>query len=223
MMRMAHTFICGALLAGAGVLAALPAQAQGMYNPGQTGFHPVTKAPADAPPKETPPAALPGAQISKDAVTPSDRPASDLAPTEALFDAVNRGDIAAARDALNRGADLNGRNVLDMTPLELSVDLARNDITFLLLSLRGVSAAPPPAATAESAPAKPGAAHPARVAAQAKTAVQVKVAVQAKTRVRPQLVAAPVAAPVRQFAGRANPGTPVPQAGFLGFGGSAQP
>ena len=34
--------------------------------------------------------------------------AGDLQPTDALFDAINRGDIAAARDALNRGADLNG-------------------------------------------------------------------------------------------------------------------
>jgi ankyrin repeat protein len=60
-----------------------------------------------------------------------------MPPTDALFDAINRGDIAAARDALNRGADLNGVNVLGMTPMELSVDLGRNDISFLLLSMRG--------------------------------------------------------------------------------------
>ena len=60
-----------------------------------------------------------------------------MEPTEALFDAINRGDIAAARDAISRGAELNGHNILGMTPMELSVDLGRNDISFLLLSMRG--------------------------------------------------------------------------------------
>ena len=31
----------------------------------------------------------------------------------------------------------NGHNILGMTPMELSVDLGRNDISFLLLSMRG--------------------------------------------------------------------------------------
>ena len=61
----------------------------------------------------------------------------DMPPTEALFDAINRGDLAAAKDAINRGADINGRNVLGLTPLDLSVDLGRNNISFVLLSLRG--------------------------------------------------------------------------------------
>src|ERR1700757_1385559 len=65
------------------------------------------------------------------------RPPSDMEPTDALFDAINRGDIGAARDAISRGADLRGHNVLGMTPMELSVDLGRNDISFLLLSMRG--------------------------------------------------------------------------------------
>ena len=60
-----------------------------------------------------------------------------MEPTEALFDAINRGDIGTARDAISRGADLHGHNVLGMTPLELSVDLGRNDISFMLLSMRG--------------------------------------------------------------------------------------
>src|SRR6202012_5975497 len=68
---------------------------------------------------------------------PSSHAPTDLQPTDALFDAINRGDIAAARDALNHGADMNGVNVLGMTPMELSVDLGRNDISFLLLSMRG--------------------------------------------------------------------------------------
>ena len=40
---------------------------------------------------------------------------------------------------------------------------------------------------------------------------------------KPRVVATQAAAPVRQYAGPANPGTPVPQAGFLGFGGNGQP
>jgi hypothetical protein len=65
---------------------------------------------------------------------------TDMSPTEALFDAINRGDMASARDAMNRGAELDGRNLLGLTPLELSVDLGRNSISFMLLSMRGDSA-----------------------------------------------------------------------------------
>ena len=75
-----------------------------------------------------------------------------MEPTDALFDAINRGDIAAARDAVSRGADLGGRNLLGMTPLDLSIDLARKDITFMLLSMRGGDSAPnrgPPTPAAE--------------------------------------------------------------------------
>ena len=47
-----------------------------------------------------------------------------------------------------------------MTPLDLSIDLGRKDIAFLLLSMRGSggsAGAPPPAAkAAEAAAAKPG-------------------------------------------------------------------
>ena len=71
-----------------------------------------------------------------------------MSPNDMLFDAINRGDAGDAREALARGADLGAHNVLGMTPVDLSVDLSRNDITFLLLSLRGASRAdaprPPP-------------------------------------------------------------------------------
>ena len=219
MTRMARTVLYASLLAGAGMLAAPPAHAQSSSNVANSrlGFHPVSKPTPDAPAKQAPPPALPGAQTSADTAAPSDRPAGDLAPTEALFDAINRGDIVAARDALKRGADLGGRNVLDMTPLELSIDLSRNDITFLLLSMRGV-AGTAPAATAVAAPGKPGTAHQAHAAAQAKAVAQTRPA-----HARPQVVAAGPATPARQYAGAADGGTPIPQAGFLGFGGSAQP
>jgi hypothetical protein len=85
-----------------------------------------------------PPPAIPGAQPDADsAVIPADRLAADMSPNDALFDAITRGDLAAAKDALNRGAQLDAHNVLGQTPTDASIDLDRNDITFLLLSMRG--------------------------------------------------------------------------------------
>lgn len=83
--------------------------------------------------RAAPPSALPGAD--SDSSDPS-HARVDLNPTGALFDAVNKGSLMAAKEALNRGADMNARNVLDQTPLDLAIDLGRNDIMFLLLSLR---------------------------------------------------------------------------------------
>ena len=85
--------------------------------------------------KIPPPPALPGA-ASTGSPAPANHAPVDMQPTDALFDAINRGDIATARDAISRGADLHGQNILGMTPLELSIDLGRNDISFLLLSMR---------------------------------------------------------------------------------------
>ncbi|MXV64727.1 ankyrin repeat domain-containing protein [Saccharibacter sp. EH60] len=83
--------------------------------------------------RAAPPSALPGAE-SED--TDQGHSRMDLNPTGALFDAVNRGSLLAAKEALSRGADMNAHNVLDQTPLDLAIDLGRNDIMFLLLSLR---------------------------------------------------------------------------------------
>ncbi|WP_264812224.1 ankyrin repeat domain-containing protein, partial [Gluconacetobacter sacchari] len=80
-----------------------------------------------------PPAALPGAEANEEV---SGHANGDLNPTSALFDAINRGSLGAAKEALNRGADMQGHNVLGQTPLDMAIDLNRNDITFLLLSLR---------------------------------------------------------------------------------------
>ena len=124
-----------------------------------------------------------------------------MEPTEALFDAINRGDIGSARDALSRGAELRGHNILGMTPLELSVDLGRNDISFLLLSMRAAdegrpaqaagakSAAKPPAEAGRVAPAASGGGPPHRRRLPSQTA--------------------------RLYSG--DGGTPNPSAGFLGF------
>lgn len=83
--------------------------------------------------KSAPPSALPGAE-SDEADTSHAR--VDINPTAALFDAINRGSIIGVKEAVNRGADTNAHNVLDQTPLDLAIDLGRNDIMFQLLSLR---------------------------------------------------------------------------------------
>jgi hypothetical protein len=159
-----------------------------------------------------PPPALPGSHVKADNVAPPTRPPSDLDPNEALFDAINRGDITTVRDAISRGADLSSENVLGLTPLDLSVDLGRNEITFLLLSLRaGSSSAGTKAAAAKPDKAAPPPAAPAPVAV---------------ARPAPRPAPAPVR---RQVAAEqpplppSGPGVPVPQAGFLGFGGPARP
>jgi hypothetical protein len=172
------------------------------------------KAPLLGKTEAPPPAAVPGARARPDTVAPADRAAADLPPTEALFDAINRGDIVTARDAVSRGADLDGTNLLGLTPLELSVDLGRNDISFLLLSLRGTgsgSAAsrPPPGSDASAAP--PTAAERHRAAAEARQQAQA----QARANKAQTASVIPVQQGPRLFAG--DGGTPVPSAGFLGF------
>ena len=166
--------------------------------------------------REAAPPALPGARASSGSAALPDRPTSDMAPTEALFDGINRGDIGTVRDALARGADIGVQNVLGLTPIDLSVDLGRNEITFLLLSMRGAVSASGPNPRGGPAPARPGARPtPATRAAAAE--------MRPRTPIR--AVASESEAPVsRQPAGRQysnrDPGAPAPQAGFLGFGGA---
>ena len=152
-------------------------------------------------PTRTLPPALPGAKSNPNTVAPATKQASEMNPTDALFDAINRGDIGAARDAIDRGADLEGHNVLGMTPIELSIDLSRNDISFLLLSMRGADAAAQPPATAQPAKGRKGV-MPIRE-------VRMKVAPV------PKVTAPPPPREAKLFSG--DGGTPVPAAGFLGF------
>ena len=167
--------------------------------------HGLPQPPAAPQQKTAPSPALPGAASNTGAAAPAARSPTDMEPTDALFDAINRGDMAGARDAINRGADLNGHNILGMTPMELSVDLGRNDISFLLLSLRPSDdgrSRPPPVATATAvrpAPARPQKQEARR--SQPPATVQVAVPAQAQT--------------ARLFSG--DGGTPIPNAGFLGF------
>ena len=136
-----------------------------------------------------PPPAIPGAASDPDApVVPADKLAAEMSPNDALFDSITRGDLAAAKDAVSRGAQLDAHNVLGQTPTDAAIDLNRNDITFLLLSLRTNVAASRPVQTASVQ--KPG---------------KGKV-VRASTK----------AAPARQVTAVGR-GTPNPAVGFTGF------
>ncbi len=207
-------------LVGVSAFAAI-AGAQGIENRAVNG--PVVKPPGVSGSSNAPPPGLPGAAVGADRVTPSNGAAADLPPTEALFDAINRGDLNSARDAIARGADYNGRNILGLTPLDQSIDLSRNNITFLLLSLRGASAETVRSAkTLSSGGGQSGAAGakggskmavqpaPRPVAPKAAVASNGPSAAQVVTSRQPQ-----AAAP----AGVGDRGTPSPQNGFLGFGG----
>jgi hypothetical protein len=167
--------------------------------------------PAPVKPPQAQPDALPGAASHSDRVAPAQgAPIAD--PTEALFDAINRGDIASARDAIDRGADLEGHSVLGMTPLDQSVDLGRNDITFLLLSLRNGDTKVTrraPAQTAQTGPA--GKPAPAKAPAPSRA----KVAARAAAKPPAGQAAPAVPAAPRLFAG--DGGTPNSAVGFLGF------
>ena len=192
-----------ALVASALSLLSVSAQAQFLGNNGAVSIRPKSGEETAGPAKPVPPPALPGSRLAPGAA-PAARSPSDMSPNEALFDAINRGDISAVRDALNRGAELGSRNILGMTPLELSVDLGRNDISFLLLSMRGGD-------TPRSQPSAPDASslfasgpRPTPTKTERRT-VPVKVAAQASNADR---------AP-RLFAN--DGGMPVPTVGFLGF------
>jgi hypothetical protein len=152
-----------------------------------------------------PPVGLPGARPQA-APAPPTQPPISMNPTDELFDAINRGDLSAAQDAVSRGADLNGHNVLGMTPVQLSVDLGRNDITFLLLSAGGGGTAPSGLAAG---------AHSALSRAKGAGSKLARNAEHRPTRlVRAATAPAPPQTP-RLFAG--NGGSPIPSAGFLGF------
>jgi hypothetical protein len=163
-----------------------------------------------------PPEAIPGAK-AREPAAPNTHLSGDMEPTEALFDAINRGDIASARDAINRGADMNGVNILGMTPMELSVDLGRNDISFLLLSNRGEDSGRGSRAVGRDAPAStPAHAQAGKVAQGSNRPVAVGKPVpnRAAQAMNIPVAAKPVATP-KLFAN--DGGTPLPSAGFLGF------
>jgi hypothetical protein len=197
-----------ALVLGTAIIlfTASPSRAQGLLPGGQDPIAAGRRMAAPAKPVPAPADAMPGAK-AREPAAPATRAAGDMQPTEALFDAINRGDIASARDALNRGADLNGVNVLGMTPMELSVDLGRNDISFLLLSMRGEDSGRGSRSVGRDSPGGPDKSGPAPAV---KTTKAFKPTAPAKV----QVATKPPATP-KLFAN--DGGTPLPNAGFLGF------
>lgn len=187
-------------LTGAFLLALCVAAPAAMAQRVVPNIGPVVGTAPPPPPSAAPLPGLPGAKSGP--VAPPTVPLAQMSPTVELFDAIDRGDIAAARDAIGRGADLNGHNVLGQTPIDLSVDLGRNNITFLLLSLRRADAgggkATPAAAVASKAPPLSAQVRPMAPAA------------------RP--IVPPAPAPMPQLFAN-DGGTPKPSVGFLGFGG----
>ncbi len=162
--------------------------------------------------RRPPPTALPGMTARGNIEPIPADPNANLAPTPALFDAINRGDLFAARDAVARGADPDATNVLGLTPLDTAVDQGRNDIMFFLLSVRGARpTGGPNEATATAfrsqpavpqAPARPG--RPPRTPSDASSTVA---AVRAPVEVVP--------GGPRLWAG--DGGAAKPEIGFLGF------
>jgi hypothetical protein len=214
----AGLLIAGLLIAGSG-----PAAAQGISS--QLSGPAVPLGHSKDSKADNPPPALPGATGNgADAPALPDRPTAEMAPNDALFDGINRGDIATVRDAMNRGADLNDENVLGLTPIDLSVDLGRNQITFLLLSMRG----PLPSGLAgPGAATRPGV-LPGRPGARPKTLVASRQAERPDNRPllrtasrdsSPNSLGMVAEAQPRQTVFNGNPGTPAPQVGFLGFSG----
>lgn len=191
------------LIASAG-LAALPGMLLATV-PAQAQFAGPTP-PASTTTQQPPPPALPGLAARRAPEPIPADPNANLTPTAALFDAVNRGDLAAARDAVARGASLDERNVLGMTAIDAAVDQGRNDILFYLLSARPTvrGPAPPPEAALTRAQ---------RAARDRATRDEAARAARAANRGGPVRAAAPQRP--RLFAN--DGGAPRPDAGFLGF------
>lgn len=184
--------ILGAALLGWAALPASDAAAQMMRNSA-----PREQAPAVRPP----PAALPGLQGRRAPEPIPGDPTQSLPPNAALFDAINRGDLPAAREAVARGADTEARNVLGLTPVDAAVDQGRTEIMFYLLSVRGASRGAPPPPEAERPARRPPSRRDTRRDAE-------------PPRPAPAEAPAPVRS-ARLWAG--DGGAPNPAIGFLGF------
>lgn len=116
-----------------------------------TGMGAATPTPRPVTPDIAPPA-LPGAgNVQGIATAPKLKKINTGDPTTDLFTAINRGNYADAQDAISRGADLTAHNPLGETPLDLSIALNQNSITFMLLSARNEGDAGPPVKAASQA------------------------------------------------------------------------
>ncbi len=180
---------------------ALPAHAQmpgGGLNPGNPmGATPGLHRPAQE--EQPPPPALPGGSaIDPDSLSQVQIDTEN--PTKVLFSAINHDNYAEARAAINRGARLNAKNALGETPIEMSVALNRNNITFMLLSMRQSDEMAAPAPVMPVGAKIPAAGKPPSLRKR-----------------KPVFQPGPaIPSPVSQ-----SPGIPNPSAGFLGFNGAS--
>ncbi len=156
-----------------------------------------------APTPDIAPPALPGAG-SEPGLATAPQVAHSISgdPTTALFDAINKNDYNAAQDALSRGADLTAQNPLGETPLELSIDLNHNSITFMILAARNE--------TGENS-------GPLATGEPAINAAPVVAPSTHKAHTVPAAMETPPASTSPQYG--TNQGTPNPSAGFMGFNG----
>jgi hypothetical protein len=182
---------------------AVPAQAQmgGALNPA----NPISATPGLHRPStadEPPPPALPGGS-GIDTNSQAQVRIDNEDPTKVLFTAINHGNYAEARAAVSRGANLTARNALGETPIEMSVALNRNNITFMLLSMHAAD-------TSNDAAAIPAAA-PSPVASP----------VRARTALAPANRSPAAQAPAAQVPVNQVRAVPNPAAGFLGFNGAS--
>ena len=203
-MSVIRPLLVACLVSGACLLPPAAAQAQMSVGGGGAGGGGANDAAAEeakaAAAAAAPPPALPGAVPSDDAA-PRGHAALDVNPNAALFDAINRGDLTAAKEALSRGADLQAVNILGQKPLDMAIDLNRNDITFLLLSMRGA-----------------GTTDTGTQLASAQTGGDGGVAVSASATRRRSPVQEAADMRARRLA--EDGGAARPDVGFLGFGGS---
>jgi hypothetical protein len=190
-----------AVAAAALWLAALPAAAQ----------MPPQRVPVGEPearPQAQQPARAPSAQRQQRAGT----------PTEQLFDAINTGEIEDVRAAVAAGADVSARNLLGLTPVDLAIDLGRNDIALYLLSLgRARPLAPLPE---EQAAGRHSRALERQLRLQQERAEQA--AIEAALRNRAPAVSSEGIVAVAPL-WRGDGGTPNPAIGFLGFDAGRPP
>lgn len=174
-------------------LALQPAFAQS-DEPGSSNMRSPALQPQSLPPENLPPA-LPGFGSQAPSPVPGVSKPQTGDPTAQLFSAINSNDYNSAQDAISRGADLNAQNALGETPIDLSVALNRNSITFMLLSARNVAGDDDSTSGGQMSgtPTAPATNTP---------AVPIKL----------------IESPNQPTVPGNNPGVPNPSAGFLGFG-----
>ena len=231
MTRMMVTPAAAGLLAGLIAAFALPAhkaEAQAAL-PSPTSIGPVVKGGSglSAPQPSAP--GLPGARPGNKGTIK----AYLVSPNDELFDAIDRGDTSAARDAIARGAELDATNAVGQTPIDESVSLGRNEITFLLVTLlhasgsditdaQGPMAMPPPNTLGLSSKDERAVSTPVSFFGSRPADTRPATTTRHKPHYYASASESPAEAPAPAASYADTTGAPVPSAGFVGFGSSGQ-